>query len=671
VRIFNKFWGFALWVGLALVGQAAALRMIDAGPRLHYQHYLSLGDLYKDQPVFLAVISLQAICVIVGLLRRRKTILRWTRENFRTWQIIFILVIFFITNVALSRSISDYISEIILAFTIQLINLGNFILIASTIPLSFQSATGDWLTGKKQPNPRFDKFALLGVIWVFGSTAFLSRFVYQAIPHVTDEIIYQYQARYLADGRLSTPAYPVPAAFSQYMIPYNDDQWYSPFPPGWPALLAVGTLLRIDWMINPILAATNVLLFYLVVKDLYNQQTARMSLLLLCISPWFLFMGMNMMSHTSMLTATLLACLGIMNARKKHPLFWALIAGLAAGSVCLIRLFDGLILLVLLGLWALGLGGKRLKPGAIMMFILGAGIMGISVVTYNFFITGQALVFPLTKFYSTYFGPKTYSLGFGPDRGIQWAIDPYPGYSPIEAVINGALNLFSLNIELFGWGFGSLLFILIFLVSNKKSTEDYLLIVFILSVIGSYALFWYSGGPDFGPRYWFITIIAWVILTARGLQTVSSKLSSKFTNGNIYDPRLTATILILCAFTMINYIPWRAIDKYYHYLGMRPDIKVMAENNEFGKSLVFIQGNSHPDYASAWIFNPLDPQSPATIYAHDLDQETRLRVLRAFPGRPVWFIEGPSITQGSYRLITGPINANDAIDIKNTWDQED
>ena len=359
LKKFNKFGEFTLWVVLALVGQAAALQMIDAGPRLHYQHYLNFNDLLENKPIALAVVSLQAICVLAGLLKRRKVIVQWVRENFRTWQIVFILVILLISSTALSRSIIDYLIEIILAYTIQLINLGNFILIAWTIPPSFQSAASNWLTGIKQSSSGVDKFSLTGVIWVLGSTAFLSRFVYQAIPHVTDEVIYQYQARYLADGRLNTPAYPVPTAFSQYMIPFNDDQWYSPFPPGWPALLAVGTLIGIDWLVNPVLAAMNVFLFYLVVKGLYNLQTARLSLLLLCTSPWFLFMGMNMMSHTSMLTATLLACLGIMNARKKHPFFWALIAGLAVGSVSLIRLLDGLILLVLLGLWALGLGGKN------------------------------------------------------------------------------------------------------------------------------------------------------------------------------------------------------------------------------------------------------------------------------------------------------------------------
>src|SRR5690349_6952666 len=30
---------FALWLALALLGQAVALQLIDAGPLIHYQHY--------------------------------------------------------------------------------------------------------------------------------------------------------------------------------------------------------------------------------------------------------------------------------------------------------------------------------------------------------------------------------------------------------------------------------------------------------------------------------------------------------------------------------------------------------------------------------------------------------------------------------------------------------
>jgi len=55
---------FGLWFALALIGQAVALQMIDAGPLIHYQHYRPFQDIHS----FLLVLFLIQICVVgIGL----------------------------------------------------------------------------------------------------------------------------------------------------------------------------------------------------------------------------------------------------------------------------------------------------------------------------------------------------------------------------------------------------------------------------------------------------------------------------------------------------------------------------------------------------------------------------------------------------------------------------
>src|SRR5204862_369683 len=63
---------------------------------------------------------------------------------------------------------------------------------------------------------------------------------------------------------------------------------------------------------------------------------------------------------------------------------------------------------------------------------------------------------------------------------------------------------------------------------------------------------------------------------------------------------------VLTLLGLLLYVPWRAADKYYHYRGMRPDIREMARSGDFGTSVVFIRGNRHPDYHAAAGENPLD-----------------------------------------------------------------
>ena len=175
------------------------------------------------------------------------------------------------------------------------------------------------------------------------------------------------------------------------------------------------------------------------------------------------------------------------------------------------------------------------------------------------------------------------------------------------------------------------------------------MVALVIAVIGFYTPYWFSGGPDFGARYWFLALIPLVILTARGLQTLEAKLQPAHFDSYKANLVLTA-VLILNVLALVNYFPWRAVDKYFHYLEMRPDIQHLATQYNFGKSIVLIRGNSS-DYESAWIYNPLDPHADAPVYAWDRDPEIRNQVLNAYIDRPVWVVNGPSLTHRGYEVV--------------------
>jgi hypothetical protein len=282
------------------------------------------------------------------------------------------------------------------------------------------------------------------------------------------------------------------------------------------------------------------------------------------------------------------------------------------------------------------------------------------VLPYNQQITGNLTKFPLIAYYEKYFGPKTYALGFGPDRGIDWPIDAFPGHSPLEALINAALNTFSANVDLFGWSFGSLLIAGFYLLAGKKESEDYLLLALMAVVLVLYSLFWYSGGPDIGPRYWYLMILPLVVFTAKGILLLGDSPWRDKGSNNIQSARVSIVIIVLCLFSLVNYLPWRALDKYYHYLEMRPDIEQLADDYQFGKSIVLVQGKSHPDYASAWIYNPLLPDMEGPLFAYDQSLETRTQVINTFPDRSYWIVAGPSITGKAYQVVDGPLTSQQA-----------
>jgi len=669
---------FAFWFALAFVGQAVALQMIEAGPLIHYQHYKPFDRLLTEtHPLLLIYLVVQSALVVASLRTRWPNIRAWIGHTFKVWQLLGVGLVFFLSSATVSREIPVYVAELCFAAFVQIVNLGNIVLMVWAVP---EEVLASWkqklekLFGQPREEPALslsrgdagesggvDRFALLAAVWVTALAAVLSFFVYQRHPHVPDEVAYLYHARYFASGALTLPAPSVPDAFSIYLIPYKENRWYSPFPPGWPLVLAIGVLLGVPWLVNPVLAGLNVLAIYIFLWEIYDRRTARMAVLLLCISPWYVFMGMNFMAHTFTLTCALAASLAVAWARRTGKAMWAWLAGSAAGMVSLIRPLDGLAVAGLLGLWAIGVRGRRLKTSSIATFVLGSIVVGAAILPYNKFLTGNPMVFPLTAYYDKYYGPKTNALGFGPERGLGWPIDPFPGHSPTDALINANLNTFSINIELFGWSTGSLIMVALLLFSGAMRRSDYLMLAVVAAIFATYSLYWFSGGPDFGARYWYLMIVPCVALTVRGIQFLKRMFEAAPTGSSDKGTWVIVAVLSLCMLTLVNYFPWRAIDKYHHYLRMRPDIRYLAKEYGFGRSLVLIRGNSHPDYASAWIYNPLDLRADAPVYAWDRNPEVRAEVLKAYPDRPVWLVNGPSITHRGFKVVGGPLSAHELI----------
>ena len=651
---------FAFWFALALVGQATALQIIEAGRLLHYQHYRPFAS--ERIPLLLTCLSLQLAFVVGGFRARWPEMRQWIGRNFKFWKVLGISSLFVLFSAAPSRDSSAFVLELLFAAFVQTVNLGTIILAAWALPekvLNLLRMRFEKFLGPSRDEPkegtRIHRFAYAAALWVTVLAATLNFFSYDHHPHVEDEVIYLYQARYFANGMLTTPAPAIPEAFNVYMIPYRESRWYSPFPPGWPAVLAIGVLFGVPWLVNPVLGGLNILLSYLIIRQLYSLRVARLAVLLLCFSPWYIFMSMNYMAHTSTLTCFLAAVLAVSWARKTSRIMWAVVGGCAVGMTSLIRPLDGLATALLLGIWVLGLGAQRLKISSIIAFALGTIMVGSLTLFYNYLLMDDPFVFPLTAYYEEYFGPNVNALGFGSDRGLGWPIDAFPGHSPFEALINLSINTFLVNIELFGWSTGSLIVILVLLFSGKMKRKDHLLLAVLLVTIGLYSLYWFNGGPDFGARYWYLTVIPLVVLTVRGIHHLERSL--KFGSASLSDssPRVTAAVLSLCLTSFLTFFVWRATDKYHLYLGMRSDIRLLAQEYDFGKSLVLIQGESYPDYLSAWTYNTFNFRDDNPLYGWDRSSEIRARLLAAYSDRPVWFVNGPALTGGSYQVVRGPV----------------
>jgi 4-amino-4-deoxy-L-arabinose transferase-like glycosyltransferase len=454
---------------------------------------------------------------------------------------------------------------------------------------------------------------------------------------------------------LELAAPPVAAAFELDLMVNDGTRLYSPVPAGWPAVLAIGSFFGVPWLVNPVLGGASVLLTWRLVSSLYDARTARLATLLLASSPWLIFLSMSFMTHLLPLFCALVAAVAVDETRRRRATWPALVGGAALGLIALTRPFDALAAAAATGLWALwtGIPSRRLGPAV----ALTATSIAVAALTlpYNRHFTGSATQFPLMAYTDVLYGEGTNALGFGANRGLGWpGLDPFPGHGPVDVVVNAMLNLAAINQELFGWGVGSLVLVALLVAGRGMTRTDAAMAGAGGLVIVLHSFYWFAGGPDFAARYWFLTIVPLCVLSARAVVHLEGD-GSGASRG-----RVASAVVALSALSLVVFVPWRSVDKYHDYRGMEPGVRVLDRKIKFGRSLVLVRGNRHPDYASAAFYNPLDWDADAPVYAWDRSPETRREVLAAFPDRPVWVLDGPTVTGGGYRVARGPIAPDSA-----------
>jgi hypothetical protein len=521
----------AAWLALGIAGQAATLQLVQAGPQVGYQH-LRVLSIDRGDALYLLVLGAQALAVAVALARRRADLRRLVDRLGRGRTAVLVAATFALSAFPASNVVGFGL-ELAVAGTIQLLQVATFGLAAASLPRSVVTRLAARLSGTSGDRPlRRERVVLLAAAAVVGIAALLAVVVYERHPHIPDEVAYLFQARYLAEGRLTVPGPEVPAAFDAYLIACDEETCHSPFPPGWPLALAAGVKLGQPYLVNPVLAGLVVLLAWTLARELYDRRIALLTALLAAVSPWNVFMGMSLLSHSFSTCCALIALLGAFRLRRTGLLRHTLPAGLGAGLVFLTRPLDGVVLVLAVAAIALRIRGRWLAPKPVAaLALVGAASCGATL-AYNHAITGEATAFPVAEYMDDEFGSGRNALGFGPDRDLGWrGVDPLPGHGVADVLINADLNTVAINVELLGWATGSLLPVLLLLACGRLRAADGWMLLLPALTAGLHSFYWFSGGPDFGARYWYLALFPCLVLTARGLEALGGVLSGGGSRG--------------------------------------------------------------------------------------------------------------------------------------------
>lgn len=340
------------------------------------------------------------------------------------------------------------------------------------------------------------------------------------IPHVQDEQGYLLQARIFAEGARTAP--PLPGhAWMSMEFQEMEPRWYSIFPPGWPLVLALGVAAGAPWLVNPLLASTLPWLCWAAFRRPLGGEVARLTAILVALSPGVLMLGGSWMSHTLTLACALAALAG-----AQAGVGGALLAGLATGLLAATRPWDAALVGGPLCLYAVAQTARGRWSGArLAAFAAGPTAAALLLLWDNQALTGSPWMFPVTAYFErgTDWGerwpPGCNRLGLGPGHGCASYMSK-SGYTLSLAARNVAGNARYFDQLFLGFTGGGLLAALGLPALLRRAPA--LALPAALVPLG-YGLYWYHG-VCYGARFWHCVYLSALPAAALALRAVITRL---------------------------------------------------------------------------------------------------------------------------------------------------
>lgn len=360
-----------------------------------------------------------------------------------------------------------------------------------------------------------------------------------------DEMVQIKQARIFAAGHLWLPHPAHAEFFSALNMVDHGGRVYSQFPPGGPALLAVGELFGSSWWINPVAAALSVLAWAAFLRIAEpNRRTAALAVVLFAFAPFTVFMSASHMNHVTTLTCLLVAIAAlarVVTSDTARPGL-AAISGLGFGAAATIRPVDALAFALPAAMWYLWRAIREPRRWA----DAGAALAGVALpIAAMMWVNVQTTGAPLL------FG---YEILWGPGHDIGFHLSPL-GVVHTPARGLALINLYFLRLQdfLFESPLPSLVpAIAAFLLTDRLRPLDRYLLVAAALLVGLYFAYWHDG-YFLGPRFVFALVPVLALWTARLPSLVRARVAPGFVwRATVY------TLLTGAAIAIVVGVPQRA-----------------------------------------------------------------------------------------------------------------
>ena len=424
--------------------------------------------------------------------------------------------------------------------------------------------------------------ALIGAV-AFFLYAVIAWRVLHARPVSIDDLVQLLQARIFAGGRLWQPVDANPAFHSILNVVDVNGRYYAQFPPGGPAMLMLGVLLGVPWLVGPACGALAVMAWWGAVRRVEPRAGVAVgAALLFGAAPFAAFMAGSQMNHTPTLMWGLCALLAVVRVREVEDgegatgagsLRWAFLSGVSLGAMATIRPVDALAFAMPVGVWYAARALRRPSRWR-TAFTAAAGIaVPVAAMAWvNWHTTGE----PLRFGYQVLWG-NSVGLGFHP---VPWGA-PHTPARGLELV-----NLYLLRLQTYLFesplpsllpAFGAML------LARRLVWFDRLLLAVGGALLALYFAYWHDGFL-FGPRFMLALAPLGALWTAR----LPALVRERWGQGDLHRGVVFA-LLVSGVVAVGSSVPARAAQYASGTISLRHDYLAPAREANIENAVILVR----------------------------------------------------------------------------------
>jgi hypothetical protein len=364
---------------------------------------------------------------------------------------------------------------------------------------------------------RFEIVAVFLSLVGFLAAALVTWRVFEAVPHLEDEIAYVWQANVLAQGKITIPSPPHEKSFLvPFVVDYQGER-FGKYPLGWPVMLALGVLANARGLVNPLLSGLGVWLTYLVGKRVFGAPVGLLAAALTVVSPFFLMNSGSLLSHPLGLALSAAFVLVWLKGFAEPGVLprWPLtiLAAVLLGALILTRPFTAVGVALPFALHGAYLFlFSRGDPARLRQLRLHLPVMALIILAlaslhflWQYLVTGDPFLNPYTLWWDYD------KVGFGPGHGHS-----EKGHTLRQAWVNTRYSLQVGARDLFGWGSYSWILLPFGAWAALRRRQAWLVGVVFPVLVVLYLSYW-VGADLFGPRYYYEGLFTLTIFSAAGL----------------------------------------------------------------------------------------------------------------------------------------------------------